>query len=266
MASGSESGHAVDRGGTHSFPASTDTSGVLTNLPLRADFDYGWQGSSTAISTPMENAPGIETLCAAQAEATRMSIFETAAEVADFLDEQGVPYAIFGGLAVQHWGEPRATQDVDVVVMVTSDKEEDFLRSALQRFAPRLPDALPFATRHRVLLLSASDGTPVDLSLGIPGYEEEVMRRVVSVSFPGIRLIRLVSAEDLIIHKCVAGRARDIEDVERILIRQRLSLELRYIRKWLRAFASLVESHDVRTLFENVLKKARAALRKGAKQ
>ena len=109
MASGSESGHAVDRGGTHSFPASTDTSGVLTNLPLRADFDYGWQGSSTAISTPMENAPGIETLCAAQAEATRMSIFETAAEVADFLDERGVPYAIIGGLAVQHWGEPRAT-------------------------------------------------------------------------------------------------------------------------------------------------------------
>jgi hypothetical protein len=49
---------------------------------------------------------------------------------------------------------------VDVVVKVTSDKEEDFLRSALQRFAPRLPDALPFATRHRVLLLSASDGTP----------------------------------------------------------------------------------------------------------
>ncbi|MCZ6622454.1 MAG: hypothetical protein O7G28_00345 [Deltaproteobacteria bacterium] len=78
-------------GGTHSFLASTDTSGVLTNLPLRADFDYGWQGSSTAISTPMENAPGIETLCAAQAEATRTSIFETAAEVADFLDEQGVP-------------------------------------------------------------------------------------------------------------------------------------------------------------------------------
>lgn len=91
MASGSESGHALDRGGTHSFLASTDTSGVLTNLPLRADFDYGWQGSSTAISTPMENAPGIETLCAAQAEATRTSIFETAAEVADFLDEQGVP-------------------------------------------------------------------------------------------------------------------------------------------------------------------------------
>lgn len=78
--------------------------------------------------------------------------------------------------------------------MVTSDKKEDFLRSALQRFALRLPDALPFATRHRVLLLSASDGTPVDLSLEIPGYEEEVMRRAVSVLFPGVCLIRLVSA------------------------------------------------------------------------
>ena len=195
-----------------------------------------------------------------------MSIFEGAAERAAFLEEHGVSYAVLGGLAVQHWGEPRATQDVDILVMVPSQREQDFLNAAAQRFRPRLPDAVAFAVRHRVLLLSASGGTPIDISLGIPGYEEEVMRRAVSVSFPGLRSVRVVSAEDLLIHKCVAGRARDVEDVERILVRQRLCLDLRYIRRWLRAFAGIVEGHDVRAVFETAVKKTRATLRKGKKR
>lgn len=191
-----------------------------------------------------------------------MTIFEAAAEVARFLDEQVVPYAVLGGVAVQYWGEPRATRDVDIVVMVPSEKMQDFLSAAVQRFRPRLPDALAFARRHQMLLISTADGTPLDISLGIPGYEEEAIRRAVPVSFSGLGPIRLISAEDLIIHKCVSGRPRDEEDVERVLIRQRLALDLHYIRKWLRAFAPLVETHDVRALFENAVKKARAAQRK----
>src|SRR3989304_1233978 len=123
-----------------------------------------------------------------------MTIFEAAAEVADFLDEQGVAYSFLGGLVVQHWGEPRLTQDVDVVVVVSSEREEAFLRAAVGRFRPRLENAAAFAKRHRVLLLSASDGTPVDLSLGIPGYEEEVMRRALRVSFGGPRPLRVAPA------------------------------------------------------------------------
>lgn len=195
-----------------------------------------------------------------------MSIFEAAVELAAFLEEQGVSYAVLGGLAVQHWGEPRVTQDVDIVVVVPSEHEENFLDTAVHRFRPRMADALAFAKRHRVLLISTSDGTPVDISLGIPGYEEEVMHRAVSVSFPRLRPVRLVSAEDLIIHKCVAGRARDVEDVERILFRQHPALDVRYIRKWLRAFDPIVESHDVRAVFQNALKKARTTVPKGKKR
>ena len=191
-----------------------------------------------------------------------MSIFEAAVEVAAFLEDKQIPYAVLGGLAVQHWGEPRTTQDVDIVVMVSSESEEEFLKTMLQRFRPRMADALSFAKRHRILLISTGDGIPVDLSLGIPGYEEEAIRRVSKVSFTGFSPIRVVSAEDLIIHKCVAGRARDAEDIERILIRQKGKLDLRYVRRWLRAFAPIVEGHDVRGLFENAVKKARGLLRR----
>ncbi len=189
-----------------------------------------------------------------------MSVFEAALEVAVFLDDQKIPYAVLGGVALQHWGEPRTTQDVDIVVMVPWESEEDFLRKVLQRFRPRMADALAFAKQHRVLLISTSDGIPVDLSLGIPGYEEEAMRRATKVSLAGLAAIRVVSAEDLIIHKCIAGRARDVEDVERVLVRQKVKLNLPYIRRWLRAFAPVIEGHDVRALFENLVRKARRTL------
>jgi hypothetical protein len=42
-------------------------------------------------------------------------------EVVAVLDEAGVPYMITGSLAAAHYAAPRATQDVDVVVEVSSE-------------------------------------------------------------------------------------------------------------------------------------------------
>jgi predicted nucleotidyltransferase len=189
-----------------------------------------------------------------------MTLLEAAAEIAAFLEERSIDYVILGGLAVQHWGEPRATHDIDVTIMVPQERLEQFAQEILQRFRPRLPDALDFALRHRVLLVESASGVPIDIALGIPGYEEEVMRRAVRVNLPTGVLLRVISVEDLIIHKCVAGRVRDQEDIERILIRQRLQLDLEYIRRWLEDFAPLVSTHDVRAVFEEALHKAHQAL------
>jgi hypothetical protein len=106
-----------------------------------------------------------------------MSLLEGVVEVAQFLDIRHVPYAILGGIAVQHWGEPRTTLDIDVVVLVPPGSEDDFLRTVAKQFQPRFPDAIEFARKHRILLISTSTGIPVDLSLGIEGYEEEALSR-----------------------------------------------------------------------------------------
>ena len=194
-----------------------------------------------------------------------MSIFEAAVEVCTFLEDHHFPYAVLGGLALQHWGEPRTTQDVDIVVLVPSNEEDALLQATLQRFRPRMADALAFAKRYRVLLIATSNDVPVDMALGIPGYEEEALRRSSKVSFVGLAPISILSAEDLIIHKCVAGRPRDVEDVERVLIRQRVNLDLRYIRRWLRDFAAIIEAHDPRAMFEDAVKNARRILRRASR-
>jgi predicted nucleotidyltransferase len=189
-----------------------------------------------------------------------VSILDAAAEVTSYLDEQRVPYAVIGGMAVQYWGEARQTGDVDIVVLVRPDETANFLETAVQRFRPRIDDAVGFALANRVLLIYGSSGTPVDISLGIPGYEEDAVGRAVSIDLPGGRAIRIISAEDLIIHKCIAGRPRDIEDVELVLVRQRLSVDHDYIAQWLQRFQEIVEDRDVTGVYDSALQQATSAL------
>jgi len=187
-----------------------------------------------------------------------MSLLDAVAELAEFLEAEGIPYAVIGGLAVQYWGESRTTRDVDIVVLVPPDKTDRFLERAAGRFHPRIADAVSFAKQNRVLLLEASDGTPADISLGIPGYEEEVLRRAVTGSVNGSRPFKIISAEDLIVHKILAGRPRDLEDAERILVRQCQHLDPDYVRKWLEAFAQIMEDRDLTGEFDCILSKAEA--------
>lgn len=189
-----------------------------------------------------------------------MNPLKAAAEVARFLDMRRVPYFVIGGIALQYWGEPRLTRDVDITVLVASERLESFVEEVLLTFAPRLPQAREFALQNRVLLVQTEEGVPADISLGIPGYEEHALKRAIIMEIPEAGSLRIASAEDLIIHKCVAGRARDVEDVESILIRQRLNLDTSYIRKWLEEFAGVVETHNPLGLFEEALERAKKSL------
>jgi predicted nucleotidyltransferase len=191
-----------------------------------------------------------------------MAILDAALEIARFLEKRKIPYAVLGGLAVQYFGEPRNTVDVDLVVLVRPERTDAFFEDVVRVFPPRLTDAVSFAKTNRILLVRSKDGTPIDISLGIPGYEEGVMKRAISVPMPGKRSVQLIGAEDLIIHKCVAGRARDLEDVQGVLIHQKLRLDFKLIRRTLDEFRPLIYEHDVRSVFEEALTEARKRLKR----
>ena len=195
-----------------------------------------------------------------------MEVLKAAIHVAKWLEEQSIRHFFIGGIALQYWGEPRLTRDVEVTVLVAPEDFEGFLDKAIKAFRPRIPDASGFARKHRVLLLETESGIPIDISLGIPGYEEEAWAHSKEVEFQPFGKLRLISAEDLIIHKCIAGRPRDVEDVERVLVKQRLHVDVGRIRSLLRFFREIVEEHDPLELFESTLERGQNLLKEGEGQ
>ncbi len=175
---------------------------------------------------------------------------ETAWRLHQFLSERKIPYVIIGGFAVQRWGQPRLTRDVDLTILVPAGREELVLREILKSFQGRVDDALQFALVHRVLPVRVPGGSEADITLGLPGYEESVVARGVDYDLDAGRTVRLCSAEDLIIHKAVAGRPQDLMDIEGIVARQRDRLDLIYLRRWLGEFSALLDDLEVAQRFE----------------
>ena len=67
--------------------------------------------------------------------------------------------------------------------------------------------------------------------------------------------MRFVSREDLIVHKLIAGRPRDLEDIKSILLK-RPTLDVPYIRSWLEQFAQVTEQ-PLGEHFERLLDESR---------
>lgn len=52
---------------------------------------------------------------------------QLAVELGDFCSKRGWRFCVIGGFAVQHWGEPRMTMDVDLSLITGFGEEEIFV-------------------------------------------------------------------------------------------------------------------------------------------
>jgi Nucleotidyl transferase AbiEii toxin, Type IV TA system len=100
------------------------------------------------------------------------ALFAAAAEIQQFLQRAGERYCFIGGVALQRWGEPRFTRDVDLTLLCPYGAEAQAVDRLLARFAERIPDARTFALQHRVLLLQGATDVPIDVALGGIPFEE----------------------------------------------------------------------------------------------
>lgn len=147
-------------------------------------------------------------------------IFVAAHEV-ELVCHQGLlKFCFIGGLAVQRWGEPRMTQDVDMTLLTGFGGEEPFVDEMLHHFLGRISDAREFALRNRVLLLKASNGIAIDVSLGAMPFEEHTIDRSSPFRVDTHVTLTTCCAEDLIVHKAFAGRDKDWADIRGIVARQ----------------------------------------------
>lgn len=137
-------------------------------------------------------------------------------DIANWLSEHGVPYALVGGLAVSIRGEVRFTRDVDLALSVSERELETLvpdLRAARYRIHSLVEHEV--AKRTATVRLITRDAIHVDLLVASSGIEREVVQRATPVFIPSIGQVPVALAEDLVAMKVLSSteqRRHDFDD------------------------------------------------------
>ncbi|MFH0764621.1 MAG: nucleotidyltransferase [Candidatus Omnitrophota bacterium] len=177
-----------------------------------------------------------------------------------FLSKQKIDYAILGGIAVFIYGEPRLTSDVDVNIALDKDDIRKFLKDGKRYgFAPAIPGALRTGKTMGVIPMKFSKGKVsglFDFILAENILELNAIKRARTKKIGPVSM-KVVTPEDLVIHKITSRRARDFEDIPGILIRQKGKLDLKYINKWLKMIDKIHTGLNLYKKFASLLRKAK---------
>jgi hypothetical protein len=180
-------------------------------------------------------------------------LFAAAVAFQSFCHARHWQCCVIGGLAVQRWGEPRQTRDVDLTLLTGLGGEEQFIDPLLQQYRGRVPEARALAIERRVLLLDTPEGVPLDIALGGLPFEERIIGRATPYEFATNAPILTCSAEDLTVLKVFAGRPQDWLDVEGLIVRQGPQLDRALVLEELRPLLALKEDaqaeHTLAELF-----------------
>jgi hypothetical protein len=175
------------------------------------------------------------------------------ADLARGLGGLGVRWFLFGAQAAILHGAARLSADVDVTVELGARSSRELV-DALSRegFALRVADAHGFVEATPVIpMVHLASRMPLDLVLAGPGLEEQFFTRVTERLVGRVR-VPVVSVEDLVAMKILAGRPRDIEDVASIA-RAHRDLDVEAVRGTLRLLERALDRGDLVVELERVL-------------
>lgn len=167
------------------------------------------------------------------------------------LTSLNVPWYVFGAQAALIWGRPRLTTDVDVTVRL-GDAESRALVSTLQGygFELRIVATPEFVQQTRVLpLIHQPTGLAVDVVLAGPGLEDDFLARAVVLEIGGTS-VPVISAEDLIVTKILAGRPKDIDDIRGVIEERGARLDIDQIRRTLKMLEEALGQSDLLPVFD----------------
>ncbi|MGH9561049.1 MAG: nucleotidyltransferase [Terracidiphilus sp.] len=170
-----------------------------------------------------------------------------------WLDAMKIPSMVIGGVAASVLGEPRLTQDVDALVIVSeADWGTALAGAAPFGIVPRIEDALAFARRSLVLLMRhITSGIDLDITFGGLSFEEAAVANCEVHSIGGVS-VRLPRVEDLLVMKAIARRPKDLHDI-RGLLAAHPDADVELVRRWVREFATAMSMPDMLEEFDTLV-------------
>lgn len=168
-----------------------------------------------------------------------MTLTTLLAEVVSALDAAGIPHMVAGSLASTHHGEPRSTNDIDLVI----DPSPAGLALFVTRFDSDrfyVGDAIgALDRRDQFNVIETTTGWKVDLIIrkDRPFSVTEFERRQ-PVTIAGVQTT-VATVEDTILAKLewakVGDSDRQRRDVATMLAVQRTTIDTEYLRHWAQA-------------------------------
>ncbi len=154
------------------------------------------------------------------------------------LTATGTAYALIGGLATGFRSRPRYTQDIDVLLDVPQIRLPDLLeRLRAHDFEFDLPQVIAEFRTHHLAVLWRGDVRLDWLAPVLPAYRH-VLETARDETGP-TGLIRVATAEGLILLKLLAYRLQDQADIEALVAANRGAIDLDWIRReWETIFAT----------------------------
>lgn len=176
-------------------------------------------------------------------------------KIAKCLDDDNISYMIIGGQAVLLYGSPRLTRDIDITLGVDTDRFaliKNICKKSGLKILPKNPEK--FASETKVLPAEEPNiRIRVDFIFSFTPYEQQAINRTQIVDIDNYH-VKFASREDLIIHKMLAARAIDEEDVKNILIKNKNLIDFKYIKKWLEQFCNIPGYEGILKKFDNLFK------------
>lgn len=178
-------------------------------------------------------------------------------QLAKFLKDAGVDYAVLGGIAVSVYSEPRMTQDIDLnIIMDIKDLSVFLKKSREYGFLPIPLDITRFVKETGVIPMKFSksgvigrfDFIIAQNPIEFAGIKRASFKKIYNVN------VKLVTAEDLLLHKLLSERPRDREDVRGIIVRQGKKLNQEYVASWLKKIDKLLIKRRLLKEFNELIK------------
>lgn len=162
---------------------------------------------------------------------------QSLSEIAGICESLSARYAVMGGIAVRIHGIPRPTHDVDFTVALDRERLADFFQRAIvagytvaEPYLRGRVDQVAGMPLVKLRMYLEDHGIDVDIFLAESKFQESLLARRQREDYEG-RQIWFVSQEDLILLKLIAGRPRDLVDVQDVLFTQG-QLDEAYLRRW----------------------------------
>lgn len=155
----------------------------------------------------------------------------------DILEKIGIDYMLTGAIAVNFYGKPRLTHDIDIVVPIQKGEIEKLVRGAGDEFWFDKERTKRITKKGGISrLLHLKTGIKIDLwPLTQDSYDQVRFKRRVREKILE-RKTWLISPEDLIVTKLVwfkkSGIDKYFEDAKGICQIQKGRLDEEYLQKW----------------------------------